>query len=168
MFSKINDIDNLNPNLNNTSSGTSSSNGSSSSSSSSSSRSGSSGSHSLLKSNTISKEKSKKLLQGLEGDSKISQQLSPQALETMKAVGEDYADVINEALGSSIYNGIFKGVVKADDVFDIEEVLTSHDYSHITIYWTCDILNKFTTTINDRYGEVESHRFAKGNPNPYY
>jgi hypothetical protein len=57
---------------------------------------------------------------------------------------------------------VSKYVYKADDVFDIEEVLTSHDYSHITIFWSCDILNKFTTSINDRYGDVESHRFAKG------
>lgn len=137
MFSKINEIDNYNPNVRNDNS------------------------HSLLKSNGLNKEKSKKLLQGLEPELKTSQQLPPQAVETLKSIGEDYAEVITEALSSPIFDGVFKGSKRADQAFDIEEVQTSHDYSHISVFWTCDILNKFTKTIYDRYGEVESDRFAK-------
>lgn len=144
MFNKINAIDSHNPNVKTKTNNTNSS------------------SHSLLKSHGLNKEKSKKLLQGLEPDPKISQQLPSEAIETMKAVGEDYADVINEALSSSIFEGVFKGTTRADHVFDIEEVQTSHDYSHITVFWVCDVLNKFTKTIHDRYGEVESNKFAKG------
>lgn len=137
MFSKINEIDNYNPNVKNDNS------------------------HSLVKTRGLNKEKSKKLLQGLEPELKISQQLPSQAIETLKSVGEDYAEVITEALASPIFDGVFKGSKRADEAFDIEEVQTSHDYSHISVYWTCDVLNKFTKTIYDRYGEIESDKFAK-------
>ena len=138
MFNKINEIDNYNPNVKNDDNN-----------------------HSLVKSRGLNKEKSKKLLQGLEPELKISQQLPSQAIETLKSIGEDYAEVITEALASPIFDGVFKGSKRADQAFDIEEVQTSHDYSHISVFWTCDILNRFTKTIYDRYGDVESDRFAK-------
>lgn len=102
-----------------------------------------------------SPEKSEKKLRSRLDKKKESTRLSPDAYGKMEGTSVDILDILNEALEENSLYELFKGTKRASDVVEVMHVVINQDCSHVTAYWSCDLIEKFVDKVREKHGDID-------------
>lgn len=78
-----------------------------------------------------------------------------------EVVAEDIREILNEALESPKFKGIFRGFQTPSKVVDIVDVTTNRDLSHVTAYWHSLPMAVFLRVVHKKLGEEEAVRYTQ-------
>ncbi len=104
-------------------------------------------------SSVFGKDKAK-LSKGLE--QKVKQGISAASRGALDTTSEDIAEIITDALDSTKLINMFRGVEKASDMIEIEEVTVNQDYSHVTVWWSSPVVKKFALFVRQKQSLQEA------------
>jgi ribosome-binding factor A len=73
--------------------------------------------------------------------------LSPAAQGQLDSFAEELLDILNEAISTNIFLDTFRGVRNTGDFIDLVDVHLNRDMSHITVFWSSDMITEFVKMV---------------------
>ena len=108
-----------------------------------------------------SPEKSEKKLRSRLDKKKETTSLPPDAYGKMESTSIDILEILNEALEENSLYELFKGTKRASDIVEIVHVIINQDCSHVTAYWSCDLIEKFADKVREKHGDADYTKVHK-------